>query len=345
MLKSVKCMIFVTLMGIRMSILFANQETEEFCKKDSCYNYMHPILNYQYSNVEWINQTKTFWKWLNSDKNMPIATFCNDNANIMVDENAQRPLVGPKDCSKVNGMNFVKFEGKFDKDKMLVGQGRAIALQRPEKITGNNCFDILPSILSIHGAFVKAQINGKATIHYNDDTKMKVTFVNGVIQGKVYLFAKHDELQGIGVYENGLPHGPFWFMYEEHYVFVHFIRGHIYEENVLVTNHGSEWAMLGRVLNNTYLVDARNIKIGWIGNYKCMPVIRIPTELSLDPLKSRMKLPIKIFPMLAEQKVMVRPSKIMYFNRVAKTGSQSFIKLFQILGDRLGIRKYKKKID
>ena len=37
-----------------------------------------------------------------------------------------------------------------------------------------------------------------------------------------------------------------------------------------------------------------------------------------------------------EHRVIVRPSQILYFNRVAKTGSQSFIALFKQLSPKLG---------
>ena len=203
--------------------------------------------------------------------------------------------------------------------------------------TGNNCYDILPSILNIHGRFHKGVLNGKATITYNDETKLKANFIHGVIHGNVRLFTKHNELQGTGLYADGLPHGPFWFIYKNQYVQVHFERGNIIEENVIMTNLNSNLAIIGELINSTYLVNARQVKVDFIGEYKCMQVICIPTELSGEPLISQVKIPLKIIPMIAEQRIMVKPSKIMYFNRVAKTGSQSFIKLFKILGEKLGI--------
>ena len=45
---------------------------------------------------------------------------------------------------------------------------------------------------------------------------------------------------------------------------------------------------------------------------------------------------MKIYAHPLEQRVIVRPSKIMYFNRVAKTGSQSFIALLKKLSHKLG---------
>lgn len=39
---------------------------------------------------------------------------------------------------------------------------------------------------------------------------------------------------------------------------------------------------------------------------------------------------------MGEGKVNIKPSKILYFNRVAKTGSQSFIRLLVHQGEKLG---------
>ena len=54
--------------------------------------------------------------------------------------------------------------------------------------------------------------------------------------------------------------------------------------------------------------------IDLIGDYNCLNLIHIPHELP-DVPKQTVRLPIKIVAMMNEQKVMIRPSKILYFNR------------------------------
>ena len=102
-----------------------------------------------------------------------------------------------------------------------------------------------------------------------------------------------------------------------------------------------EWATIGTLVNGTYLKNPQKIEIDWIGEYHCLQTIRIPSELpnsdnNNNNNKEVVKLPIKVVEMLEQQKIMIRPSQIMYFNRVAKTGSQSFIKLFFTLAPKLG---------
>ena len=54
---------------------------------------------------------------------------------------------------------------------------------------------MLPTINKISGSFKNGSFNGKANIFYNDETKMKVTFDHGVINGNVLIFNKHEDLQ------------------------------------------------------------------------------------------------------------------------------------------------------
>ena len=70
-------------------------------------------------------------------------------------------------------------------------------------------------------------MDGKATIIYNDGTQMEANFIKGIITGKVRIFNLHNELQGVGLYQNGLPHGPFWLTYQDHYVQIHMNMGRI----------------------------------------------------------------------------------------------------------------------
>ena len=62
---------------------------------------------------------------------------------------------------------------------------------------------------------------------------MEANFIKGVITGKVRIFNLHNELQGVGIYQNGLPHGPFWLLYQDHYVQIHVNQGRIGKNHAL----------------------------------------------------------------------------------------------------------------
>ena len=55
-----------------------------------------------------------------------------------------------------------------------------------------------------------------------------------------------------------------------------------------------------------------------------------------DPDENVVKLPVSIGLSRSRTKITIRPSKMLYFNRVAKTGSQSFTHLLVKLGPKLG---------
>ena len=79
-------------------------------------------------------------------------------------------------------------------------------------------YSLLPSIDKISGHFVKACLEGKATICYRDKTKMKV-FSDMVLYKVGFHYGTClTILQAIGYYANWLPHGPFWLIDENTFV-------------------------------------------------------------------------------------------------------------------------------
>ena len=119
---------------------------------------------------------------------------------------------------------------------------------------------------------------------------------------------------------------------------VHFNEGKIVPENTLLVDFEAEWAILGTLVNGSHLLNPLKIELDWVGEYNCMQVLRIPKEISGEPLDHKVKLPSTILGLPESQRVMVKPPKMMFFNRVAKTGSQSIIHLLVTLGEKLGYK-------
>ena len=122
------------------------------------------------------------------------------------------------------------------------------------------------------------------------------------------------------------------------FIQVHFNEGKIVPENTLLVDFEAEWAILGTLVNGSHLLNPLKIELDWVGEYNCMQVLRIPKEISGEPLDHKVKLPSTILGLPESQRVMVKPSKMMFFNRVAKTGSQSIIHLLVTLGEKLGYK-------
>ena len=58
-------------------------------------------------------------------------------------------------------------------------------------------------------------------------------------------------------------------------------------------------------------------------------------------MENSLKLPFSIF-LQDRHQIIIRPSKLLYYNRIAKTGSQSFIYLLMKQGEKLGFEVWKK---
>ena len=72
-------------------------------------------------------------------------------------------LLGPFPCAL--GLYDVKYEGPLDNNELPKGNGRLTRMvQKVAQNQRKNCFELLPTIESMHGRFVKGYPQGKATI-------------------------------------------------------------------------------------------------------------------------------------------------------------------------------------
>ena len=46
-----------------------------------------------------------------------------------------------------------------------------------------------------------------------------------------------------------------------------------------MADYEHEWAMIGTLVNGTYLKNPQKIEIDWVGEYHCLQTIRVPSEL------------------------------------------------------------------
>ena len=195
------------------------------------------------------------------------------------------------------------------------------------------CYHLSPSVQKIVGNFVDGQLSGKGSIFFKDKTKMKVEFHNGYINGQVLMFNKHKELQYIGSYENGVPHGPFWNIYDNEFIQIQFENGKLIDQNVILIDTDLQLAKIGALTNQTYFQNSQKIQPKFT-DYNCVKVISsVHPHQGIRVTKTTSdKLPLKIAYDVTENRLIVRPSNILYFNRVPKTASMSFAFLIKALG-------------
>ena len=297
----------------------------------------HPtILHYQH-NVTWTNKSDVLWEWINKLErvkfNKLTMNLQNECPNL---RNISSIIEGPlRNCIDMKNHAILIGNFKFDKNKIPSGKGKLVQKDYRDrtKPSSNVCYKLLSSIKKVSGNFVGGKLNGKGKIHYLDQTEMVANFQCGIIHGPVLIWNKHHILQAIGSYQNGMAHGPFWVMQDSIYVQVHFENGYLIAENVIVLDLDRKKATIGTLRDQNHLDQVRNIVVE-TGQFNEIRVIKVPTfQISQE---NSMKLPMKIIALPSEQRIMIRPSRILYFNRVAKTGSLNMIILFQSLGVHLG---------
>ena len=198
----------------------------------------------------------------------------------------------------------------------------------------SQAFSMSLQIKKISGIFVNGFLNGKGTILYKDLTKMKVIFQNGVVHGRVLICDKYEHLQAFGFYESGLPQGPFWFNYESNYIQIYFEKGHIVPNNCVLLDADEKWGVIGTLKNQAYLIGAQKFNVS-IGLHQGMKIVLKPKE-RLSTVKGDIRLPLKISSTSQSQRIMIRPSNILYFNRIPKTASFSIAFLLESIGFNLG---------
>ena len=148
-----------------------------------------------FSETEWSKELSIFWNWLDSLHNIKSLPICKKNIDLTCEAEISKfkdnkiPLVGPDKCSELTNVMV-----RVTKNKKGVAE-------RVEKVNYlkfssiKKCYKMLPTINKISGSFKNGSFHGKANIFYNDETKMKVTFDHGVINGNVLIFNKHEDLQ------------------------------------------------------------------------------------------------------------------------------------------------------
>ena len=174
-------------------------------------------------------------------------------------------LRGPYSC---NGQQkTVCFDGNFklDKNGQIAGKGKVSqAKANPGTRYGlrnDFCYSLDTSVEKIKGLFAKGKLQRKGTIFYNDKTKMEASFHENIVHGPVLVKNMHNTIQAFGYYHNGQAHGPFWFIYENMFLQVHFSHGHLVEENAILADSDTRQAKIGLLRNGAYLSNLQRIDI------------------------------------------------------------------------------------
>ena len=186
-------------------------------------------------NLDWNNNISEFWFWLKLMRIFEEPVTCKSDQPIQKNITIMKSLAGPYPCE--NGTSGIEYIGELNEHKIPNGYGKIIRKERNiSKTIGQLiCYDLRSDINSIEGTFENGVLNGPAIIEYAHLAKMQVTFSNGTIQGLIQRFDNSGNIEMIGNYYHGVPHGPFWIgknSKTSSIIFIHFDNGQIIPNNV-----------------------------------------------------------------------------------------------------------------
>ena len=250
---------------------------------------------------------------------------------------AKHEYVGTRD-------DLNRFKGKGE--LMFLTEDMSIERQRNNgrlAIESGSDFCILDnafmSMKTIKGYFKAGLPKGDVKIKMNNFGEISGPCVDGVLHGKVVIKNKNEGLVFVGRYLDGVPNGWAWIFCPDDEnqstgaVYAQFRKGEIVSEEMVFIQPGFEKAVVG-----TYneakgtLENSHKFQISAYGDRGCIRNIKIPKFKNAG--KKEVVLPMKI--KVVSGRVSVTSQRLLLFNRVAKVGSQSLIKLMVELSNKRG---------
>ena len=92
---------------------------------------------------------------------------------------------------------------------------------------------------------------------------------------------------------------------------------------------------MGTLVNGTVLDNAQLVDVKKVGVHKEISVIQMPKWDPNERLQ-QLKLSTKVYYDELNQRLWLKPAKMLYYNRIAKTGSISIVDLMRKLGQKNG---------
>ena len=156
---------------------------ENVCHNENDEDCISSNFDYQ-DDIDWKNDFKELWSWLNSVQDSKHTIKCENEQNIIKDDKPKKfvkPLIGPFPCKA--GATFLRYEGKFNKQKLPHGKGKMINEEVMFETKRKFCYDLLQTIDTIEGNLIDGVLHGPAVIKLIHEKTLEVTFEHGIIQG------------------------------------------------------------------------------------------------------------------------------------------------------------------
>ena len=264
--------------------------------------------------------------WLAGQSGNP---FCKDDSKPL-GKVVQKFAEISDDCSS---RNHTTFSGLVDQFALPKGNGALTV--KSERSSNAKCLVLPPTVVKMMSVFKNGLPHGKTSVSFADGSKLVANFNRGVLHGLARQYRSNDVLQLVGTFRNGVLDGPVWLMsYDFEYngaVMIRVSNGAV-EDRASYLHWNGSLIYDGKLLDDTKtLTDITTYKATDTKEEGCIltPVL---SELAPERRDKDFVLPLKF--RLDRMPFGVYRTKFLYFNRVAKAGTQGIINLMMQLQDR-----------
>jgi len=318
------------------------------CLKDSCGD-----IN---DDIEWEEEHvgKQIISWIAQQRSRNKVVFCKEEVEKKALGKEALPLYKIGLCSEMRHHSKHQFVGSRDAENRFKGKGDLMFLTEDlslEKHRESNRLAIesgsgicvvdnaFMSMKSVKGYFKAGFPKGNIKITLKNFGEISGHGIEGVLHGKVVIKNKKEGLVFVGRYLDGRPHGWAWLFCPDDgdqstgAVYLQFNNGEIVDQKIVFVLPGFEEAVVGTYSEETGMLEnGHKFQISSYGDKGCIRHIKIP-EVD-KPGKKKVSLPMQF--KVVEGRVAVTSSRVLLFNRVAKVGSQSLIRLMVELSQTRG---------
>ena len=326
--------------------------------KSDCSNFASDSLSSEYSflgiSSKWedgdIIETQD---WIQKQNLKGFFSTCKTKSNKNVEQNNNHsPVVVIErlyNCLKDG--KYTRYTGQMDSNMLPKGKGKfeAVSGSNPSLKTGQPCFSLMAGVQAVQAKFKNGVATGPGHITYNDGSRLEGDFQEGVMVGVAKLYAPSigadRVLQLIGYLVGGRFHGPVWIMIphndqissegEKGAVQIHFKNGKIdNDETAIYVSQSGNYAFQGKLTDSYIIENPTEYEITNVTSWQCIHLVRGKVlrhkVQKIDPVR----LPIKIITDAENGQVQVKNSQVIFFNPIARTGTETFMWLLHELKDK-----------
>ena len=303
-----------------------------------------------YSEVPWknvpISKLKSF---IHLERKRDFIMYCADSRirtrtrhNVIDDSKSLKVIELQSKC--IGKQKVIEFSGILDESSLPKGPGTAHI--RDTFFTNETyktiCYKTLPSVTAIDGLFKNGIPHGLGKVYYADGNIYTGYLYNGSFHGPVKILisispGEHQPLY-FGSFVAGRPYGPAWLFtssVRDGVFYLNFESGDIITTpcSSALFDFDSNKIFIGSILDNSQFYNFYNANMIEAGSWNCMKILKLcSSNSSLDNFLSQsIALPYIITTYPEQGRINLQCSNILYFTRVAKTGSQGVIAIMHAL--------------